>query len=73
MSKKIKEIRVRCLHCSHKFRSMIHFGDVESFRSSKMFGNLTSCPKCGKMTACNKENMSYIAEDGSEGFLGADG
>jgi hypothetical protein len=65
---KIKSIEMQCLHCKEWFRSPVQFGDTESFDSGVLFGNQAKCPKCKKVTACNKENFRMYAENG--GFLG---
>jgi len=39
-----------------------------SFDTAKMSGNSAQCPKCGKMTPSNKENMTVILEDGSQHY-----
>ena len=67
---KVNQIEIRCSHCSTWFPSPIFFGDSESFETSTMYGNTVSCPSCGKMTSCNKENMRVRHEKG--GFLGDD-
>lgn len=65
-----KVLEIKCLNCGTWFPSPIFFGDIESFDSSFMQGNLAQCPKCNKMTGCNKENMRVISENG--GFRGND-
>lgn len=69
---KVKEIQIRCLDqsCNAWFNSPIFFGDSESFDTSTLIGNTVQCPKCGRMTPCNKENMRVRAADG--GFVGID-
>ncbi len=66
------EIQILCLNdsCATWFPSPISFGDMESFDSSMLVGNSVQCPKCGKMTPCNKENMRVHSPKG--GFHGAD-
>lgn len=65
---KTKEISIRCSHCQTWFPSPIWFGDSESFDTSTLFANQAQCPRCKKMTGCNKENFHALFEDG--GFLG---
>jgi predicted RNA-binding Zn-ribbon protein involved in translation (DUF1610 family) len=69
---KVRQIDIRCEHCREWFPSPIGFGESESFESSTMvlIGNQVQCPKCGKMTGCDKENMRLRHEAG--GFLGKD-
>lgn len=67
---KTKFIRIRCLHCRTWFPSPIFIGDSESFDASILFGNRAECPKCKKLTGCNKENFHARFEDG--GFLGVE-
>lgn len=50
---------VKCIDCKETFRSMIQFGDAQSFFTSTLVGNTVQCPKCGAMTLCNKENMYF--------------
>lgn len=61
---KTKSIEIQCLHCRQWFRSPIMFGSMESFDATQMSGNIVDCPSCGKVTACNADNMRLIAEGG---------
>ena len=61
---------IKCLHCDQWLGSPIQFGDADSFFTSTLVGNQVQCPKCGKMTGCNKANMRF--RTGDEGFLGKD-
>ena len=61
-------VEVRCGHCGDWIRSPIAFGDMRSFDTSQLIGNKVKCPRCGKWTSCNKENMRLRGDD--EGFLG---
>ena len=45
--------------CSAVFPSPIAFGDRESFETSTLTGNTVTCPKCGSVVPCNKENMIF--------------
>jgi hypothetical protein len=65
-----KILEIKCTHCGEWFPSPISFGDINSFDSSLMEGNLAQCHSCKKMTGCNKENMRVISEKG--GFRGND-
>ncbi|ANN35821.1 hypothetical protein A9498_31170 (plasmid) [Bacillus thuringiensis serovar coreanensis] len=53
----IKTIEIQCTHCKVWFSSPIFFGNMNSFDTSILIGNTVSCPSCGKMVNCNKENM----------------
>jgi len=67
---KVKEVHVHCAHCGFWIPSPIMFGGEETFNASLLIGNNLQCPKCQKMTNCNKENMRVRYEDG--GFVGTD-
>jgi hypothetical protein len=67
---KTTDIQVRCLYCKTWFKSAIWIGDRAGFEGSHLFGNQQQCPKCGKMTPCNKENFKARFEDG--GSIGVD-
>lgn len=67
---KTKSIEVRCTHCNTWFNSAIWIGDRTSFETGSFYGNMQSCPNCGKLTGCNKENFRARFEDG--GFIGSD-
>jgi hypothetical protein len=67
MSKTL-EISIRCLNCQEWFPSPIWFGDSESFSTTTLFANRAQCPRCGKMTDCNKDNFRARFEGG--GFIG---
>lgn len=58
---KITEIQVRCVYCAAWVPSPIVFGETETFDTAMMAGNLLKCQACGKMTACNKENIRWRA------------
>ena len=62
------DIQVKCLHCGAWFPSAIWIGDRESLQSGVLIGNKQQCPKCHKMTDCNKENFKARFKDG--GFIG---
>ncbi len=47
-----------CIHCNQTFNSPIQFKDEESFKNADLKGNTAQCPHCGKMTPCNRENIS---------------
>jgi len=64
-----KAIEIRCGDCSKWFPSPIGLGDTQVFDASTLIGNQAQCPKCGKMTSCNKENMRVQFADG--GFIGS--
>lgn len=68
----VKTIEIKCLNqkCGHWFKSPIFFGNLGTFDTAYMSGNLVQCPYCGKMTPCNKENMRVRADKG--GFKGKD-
>lgn len=59
---------IRCEHCSEWFPSPFHYITKEAFFTSTLVNNGVSCPKCGRDTGCDKENMRFRA--GDEGFLG---
>lgn len=67
-----KSIEIKCSNpsCNSWFPSPIFFGDMNSFDTSMLIGNKAQCPKCNKMTGCNKENMRVRSDDG--GFRGKD-
>jgi DNA-directed RNA polymerase subunit RPC12/RpoP len=67
MAKTIK-VSIRCLHCGKEFPSPIGYGDSETFDTAQVYGNTVTCPYCGKMTGCNKENTRIKFEEG--GFIG---
>ena len=67
---KIKESHIKCGNCDTRFRSPIFFENTEAFETATMVGNVAQCPKCGQMINCNKENMSYVLDDDSGGFVG---
>ena len=50
---------VICTNCRAVFPSPIAFGDRESFETSKLEKNTVTCPKCGAVVPCNKENMIF--------------
>ncbi len=50
---------VVCTNCKAIFPSPIAFGDRKSFETAKLEGNTTTCPKCGVVVPCNKENMIF--------------
>ena len=49
---------VICEHCGHEWMSPLQFGNKENLDSSSLVGNITNCPKCGKTTGLNKENLA---------------
>ncbi|MBF7150029.1 hypothetical protein [Bacillus toyonensis] len=53
----IKTIEIQCTYCKFWFPSPIFFDNMNSFDTSILIGNTVSCPSCGKMVSCNKENM----------------
>lgn len=65
-----KKIQIRCVHCKHWFDSPIFIGGSDSFDISIITGNTVDCPKCRRITGCNKENMRVLFEDG--GYRGLD-
>ncbi|MEM5017888.1 hypothetical protein WKH31_16460 [Metabacillus indicus] len=65
-----KAVQIKCLNCNTWFDSPIFFGNLDTFDSSTLEGNSVQCPKCSKMTGCNKENMRVSSDDG--GFRGKD-
>lgn len=68
----VKTIEIKCsnLQCGEWFDSPIFFGDLNSFDTSTLEGNIVQCPKCHTMVGCNKENMKVRSNDG--GFSGTD-
>ena len=50
---------VVCKKCNAIFPSPMQFGDRQSFETSTLKGNTVSCPKCGNMVPCEKENMIF--------------
>jgi tyrosyl-tRNA synthetase len=48
---------VKCRHCRHEFKSDIQFGSINNFKTSKLAGNTTVCPHCGKETPLDKEDI----------------
>ncbi|RKI45796.1 hypothetical protein D7V67_15445 [Clostridium paraputrificum] len=67
---KTKSLKIRCSNCGKWFDSPIYFGDIETFDSTTMEGNMVQCKYCDRMTACNKENMKLSSIDG--GFIGSE-
>ncbi len=68
-------IEIDCATCKAAIRSPIRFDWKVPFDSSTLLGNQLQCPSCGKMTACDKENMRVVYQDGSglvSGFVGHD-
>jgi len=57
---------VVCTQCKAVFPSPIAFGDRQSFESARLLGNTVTCPKCGDMVPCNKENMIFAEGAGGE-------
>ena len=53
------ETLIICPKCKFIFKSPIAFGDRKSFESSKLEGNIVSCPNCKSIIPCNKENMIF--------------
>jgi len=53
------ETLVICTHCKAMFPSPIVFGDRKSFQTSTLKGNTVTCPECGTIVPCNKENMIF--------------
>lgn len=66
----IKVLEIKCTNCNSWFPSPIFFGDINSFDTSTMAENSVQCPKCEKMTGCNKENARVVSRNG--GFRGID-
>lgn len=64
---KIKESWVKCPKCSYRFPSPIFIGSTELFEQILTQNNGTSCPKCGEEFSCDRNNMSYVLEDGRGG------
>ncbi|MDT3497169.1 hypothetical protein NLU03_22965 [Bacillus toyonensis] len=64
----VKTVEIQCTKCKTWFPSPIFFGDMNSFDTSILVGNTVSCPSCGNMVKCNKENMRVRSKDG--GFTG---
>lgn len=50
---------IRCMYCEEHFRSLIHFGDAESYFATATEENIQNCPHCGKITPINKDNMRF--------------
>jgi hypothetical protein len=65
-----KSVEIKCNHCDTWFPSPIFFGDINTFDMSQLEGNITNCPKCNKMTGCNKENIRLRSDVG--GFRGSE-
>jgi len=65
-----ESITVKCLHCAGKFPSPIFMSPYGSFDSSSLMFNSVQCPRCGKMTGCDKEN--FVARFEGGGFVGND-
>ena len=53
------ETLVVCTNCKEIFKSPIAFGNRKAFETATLVGNTVNCPKCGKIVACNKENMIF--------------
>jgi uncharacterized C2H2 Zn-finger protein len=67
---RITKVEIRCTHCGTWFDSPMSFGSSEAFNTSTLVGNTVQCPRCGKMTGCNKENIRHHSASG--GFVGND-
>lgn len=68
----VKTVEIKCsnTNCNSWFPSPIFFGDLNSFDSSFLAGNIVECPVCHTMVSCNKENMRVRGDGG--GFRGDD-
>lgn len=71
---RVLTIEIDCAACKTALRSPVKFRQRDQFDTATLIGNELQC-SCGEMTACNKENMRVVYEDGSglvSGFVGAD-
>jgi len=68
------DIRVQCRHCKAWIRAPLGMSSVETFDTLVLHGNSIECPKCRKMTACDKANMRvrWHSDDEQGGFLGVE-
>ena len=67
----ISDVRIRCGHCRAVFPCPVDFADLESLESAIAAGLQATCPSCGQVVNCNKENMMWRHADGSGGGLAA--
>lgn len=69
---KIREIRIKCGHCQHIFRSPFRVDSTDTLESGVIAGNIAQCPNCKEKVHCNSENMSIFYEDSAGGEMGPD-
>jgi len=67
----ISDVRIRCGHCRAVFPCPVDFAHLESLESAIAAGLQATCPSCGQVVNCNKENMMWRHADGSGGGLAA--
>ena len=58
---------IKCNDCHQIFQSRLYLGTRETYLTSTLAENRIECPKCGRMTDCNKENMTF--NDGEGGIV----
>ncbi len=72
---RVMTIEIDCAGCGAVLRSAFKFRRRDRFDLAIVIGNKLRCLSCGEMTACDKENMRVVYEDGSglvSGFVGHD-
>ena len=67
----ISEVRIRCGHCRAVFACLGDFSDLESLERAIAAGLLATCPSCGQVVVCSKQNLMWRNKDGSGGGLAA--
>ncbi|MDH0867370.1 hypothetical protein [Mitsuaria sp. GD03876] len=72
MNTPLKLQQFQCTECKTWAMAPFQFGDEETAMSATVFGNKISCPACGRLVSCNKENMRWARSDGKGGFVGDD-
>ena len=55
---------IKCLSCKQQFPSPLQFSTARTFFTSTLMGSSISCPNCGNMTRCNRENMYFNDREG---------
>ena len=66
---RVQTIEITCTFCKAAIHSPIRFHQRDQFDTATLIGNRLPC-SCGKVTACNKENMRIVYVDESGGPLG---
>ncbi|NTU67017.1 MAG: tyrosine--tRNA ligase [Candidatus Moranbacteria bacterium] len=51
---------IKCRNCDFIWPSPIQFGNEESYDTARVTNNSTNCPRCGKITVFDKEDLIQI-------------